>query len=955
MDNPRNIWNRLAQSLAEGRDGNAYDARRLVDAVRYAPEMTASLRDVYLEAAGTSFRTEIPEDFTRNRSSVLHPPIRRLFSSASHPKPYPFGLALPDFAGPKNDTRFLFEAALDAPALPQRVHVVTAAGSHDHNRVEQLCAGLSLQHERVPLTVFAPSAGGAPLQGSGYDSSDAPLLSKEGAERLEQIAVETDIVIFIMDAVQLDSTALSRLRHVLSTSRQVIMPLLPIDVSSEGLFSMETVRRFNGRYPFRNVAGLNLAVPAALLRQLGGLETRFEASWLAGRELAFRAYNAGCYMVPLSVSQLSDDSKEETSKKDTKLYKSLCPNHWDRKSDGLFEVPKVSIYIPAYNASKYICSAIDSVLEQDFQDLEVCIADDGSRDGTRDLLERVYATEQRVRWISHLNGGIGYASNRAISMSRGLYVGQLDSDDRLKPGAVRRLAEHLDEKPDVVCVYGSCERVDAAGNYLQDEYSWPEFSREKMMITSIAHHFRMFRRMGWERTTRFREDIANAVDYDLFLKLAEIGSFHHIDEKLYQRRWHGENTSHVNEGKQTVNTHVVQREALERLGLEKFWDVHVPNPKHPRKVSYRRRDDVPMVVTWPVYLSNPYQRLLYAKAGEGVEVVGGDIDAALRLIDKDVEPRLITFHLHWINQLFNKVENERDARSIAEAFLSKIETFRAKGGRMIWTLHNTISHDTPFHDLEVEVSRRLVILSDVLHLHSEASIPEIEEHFALPPEKIRISRHGAYHGAYPNFVSRAQAREVLGISPKDDVIVFTGQVRPYKGVRQLITAFRQILKDRPNALLLIAGHVSFDILSTIEPALTEYEMSRIRFTEKFVDETELQVYFGAADIAAYPYSRILTSGSLLLALTFGVPVVIPEVGMTREVLESSDAGLLYDGTVGATALEAALRKMLGRKDTGQLEHMHRAAADLSQDLDWPDIRETLLFRDNQAVRTRETA
>src|SRR5699024_4540363 len=115
-----------------------------------------------------------------------------------------------------------------------------------------------------------------------------------------------------------------------------------------------------------------------------------------------------------------------------------------------------------------------------------------------------------------------------------------------------------DENPDIACAYASCERVDAAGDYIKDEYSWPVFSREKMMITSIAHHFRMFRRYAWERTTKFREDIVNGVDYDIFLKMSEVGKFHHIDEKLYQRRWHGENTSHVNEHHQTANTYRVQ-------------------------------------------------------------------------------------------------------------------------------------------------------------------------------------------------------------------------------------------------------------------------------------------------------------------------------------------------------------------------------------------------------------
>ncbi len=110
-----------------------------------------------------------------------------------------------------------------------------------------------------------------------------------------------------------------------------------------------------------------------------------------------------------------------------------------------------------------------------------------------------------------------------------------------------------------MCAYSSAERIDADGNYVKPEYSFPVYTREKMLLTSIAHHFRLFRRQAWARTTGFREDLLNAVDYDMFLKLSELGPFHHVEEVLYQRRWHGGNTSLVNEEMQTRNTMVVQK------------------------------------------------------------------------------------------------------------------------------------------------------------------------------------------------------------------------------------------------------------------------------------------------------------------------------------------------------------------------------------------------------------
>lgn len=169
------------------------------------------------------------------------------------------------------------------------------------------------------------------------------------------------------------------------------------------------------------------------------------------------------------------------------------------------------------------------------------------------------------------------------------------------------------------------------------------------------------------------------------------------------------------------------------------------------------------------------------------------------------------------------------------------------------------------------------------------------------------------------------------------MILFSGQVRAYKGIETLVAVFRRLLAERPTAVLLIVGEVKFDVEDALDTALTAQERARIRMTNRFVDDMEMQVFMRAADFAVYPYHKILTSGSLLLALSFGLPVVIPAVGMTREVLEGRDAGVLYDPANGIGVLEAALRSLLVRKDAGTLEEMQTNARALAETQDWPDF------------------
>ena len=97
----------------------------------------------------------------------------------------------------------------------------------------------------------------------------------------------------------------------------------------------------------------------------------------------------------------------------------------------------------------------------------------------------------------------------------------------------------------------------------------------------------------------------------------------------------------------------------------------------------------------------------------------------------------------------------------------------------------------------------------------------------------------------------------------------------------------------------------------------------------------MQVFLRAADVAVYPYRHILTSGSLLLALSFGVPAVVPAVGMTRELMDGQEAGLLYEAMTGATGLEAAIRQILSDKDAGHLPRIAANARALAETQIWP--------------------
>ncbi|MGW8202150.1 glycosyltransferase [Sphingomonas bisphenolicum] len=951
--NPRNHWARALAAIDLRELGQGYKANRILDTIRYNDNIESDLFlffETLINGVATNDdvrKINIPSDYNRGIGGPLHPPFRSIKDGASFPKPYPSGLALPDMVGNCNDFRYIEEYAnwrsSAGAALPIDIIHVDEKGEGIPSLLASIAAQSYAGRIRLHILGEKPSGWKKP-RGLDVTFHAIAFPSEEANALLWRISGDTRLLLFTSGVIDLDPMTFLRIAHMGQISDQVVQTLIPplADSGATPFCTSAHKNIVNRRYPFRDVLGLNFAVTSTLFRNVGGLfEPRFGGAYHAGREFCFRLYNRGCYFQPIATRNIRDFSaKKGQGAADAKLYVQLCPNHWDRKTDGAHEVPKVSIYIPAYKAGKYIRRAIDSVLEQDMQDLEVCIADDGSPDDTLGVLERHYGDEPRVRWTTGANGGIGFASNRAIAMARGIYIGQLDSDDRLKPGAVRRLADFLDENTDVACCYGSCERIDADENFLKNEYSWPVFSREKMMITSIAHHFRMFRKLAWERTEKFREDIVNAVDYDIFLKLSEVGKFHHIDEILYQRRWHGENTSNVNEGFQTTNTYRVQREALMRSGLAHYWDIHIADPKEPRRVTYQRAEGRPLVMFWPYYRANPYQRLLYAPHANDAEFCAGTIDAALQMITISERPAEHIFHLHWLNFLFKAGMSEQEAAASANEFIAKLEKFKTLGGKVVWTIHNVISHDAEHREVEVNLSKKLTELADALHLHSEYSIAEVEALFPIPRHKVLIARHGHYVGAYADLVSQDAARSYLGLAPADDVILFNGQVRKYKGIGTLVEAFRKVLAQRPNALLLIAGAAPESPIENLATPLSAFERTRIRIVDRYIDDAELQVFLKAADFAVYPYRNVLTSGSLMLALTFGVPTVITEAGMIREVMGGGDAGIVYDGS--AAELEKALAAMLVAKDDGGLNAMAEEARRLAKACSWERVLQNIL-------------
>jgi chondroitin synthase len=319
------------------------------------------------------------------------------------------------------------------------------------------------------------------------------------------------------------------------------------------------------------------------LTELAGLTRSSIIGGGEDNEFGYRLYRAGCFFRAveggLAYHQEPPGKENETDREAGKkitiqLVKEKVPYYYrkieDIESARIRRVPLVSIYIPAYNCAGSIVRCVDSALNQTITDLEVCVCNDGSTDDTLEVLMQHFGHNPRVKIVSQRNGGIGKASNTAVRMARGYYIGQLDSDDYLEPDAVELCLKEFTTDRRLVCVYTTNRNVDPEGSLISDGYNWPQFSREKFTCAMIVHHFRMFTARAWNLTSGFNEQMANAVDYDMYLKLSEVGPFKHINKISYNRVLHGGNTSVVRQREQKENHFRAVNDALARQGVVNF-------------------------------------------------------------------------------------------------------------------------------------------------------------------------------------------------------------------------------------------------------------------------------------------------------------------------------------------------------------------------------------------------
>jgi glycosyltransferase involved in cell wall biosynthesis len=224
------------------------------------------------------------------------------------------------------------------------------------------------------------------------------------------------------------------------------------------------------------------------------------------------------------------------------------------------EEPLVSIVTAAYNAAPYLEETIESVLDQDYPLLEYIVLDDGSTDGTRELIERY---DDRLTWGSHPNMGEARTVNKGFAMSHGDLVAVVSADDPLLPGIVATMVEWLAERPEVLVAYPDWEMIDERSEVIQHirtfDYSYRDMVRWHHCLPGPGA---FIRRSAIDAVGGRDPHFRYVGDMDFWFQAGLFGPFSRVPQTLARYRHHAAAASVSKTGALMAREHMEMTDKL---------------------------------------------------------------------------------------------------------------------------------------------------------------------------------------------------------------------------------------------------------------------------------------------------------------------------------------------------------------------------------------------------------
>jgi beta-1,4-mannosyltransferase len=288
--------------------------------------------------------------------------------------------------------------------------------------------------------------------------------------------------------------------------------------------------------------------------------------------------------------------------------------------------------------------------------------------------------------------------------------------------------------------------------------------------------------------------------------------------------------------------------------------------------------------------------------------------------------RVDVLHFNWPHH-----DYYHDDAAIMErrmrVFIGNLQLARDLGYKVVWTAHNLYPHNRTHQDLDHECRLALCRIATAVIAHCTAAAGAVASTFGRADRLFTIP-HGNFIDVYQGVLGREAARAALGVPAGAFAYGFFGSIQPYKGVEALIDGVARLPGD--DAWLLASGSGVADYLETVRARAADHPRIVLRTYARAPSE-DIALIMRASDVVVLPFVATMTSGTLMLALSWGRPVIAPALGCLPETV-SPEAGILYDPATP----DALFRALMAIRER-DLETAASAALDCARRFDWDRI------------------
>nr|WP_275983432.1 glycosyltransferase family 2 protein [Paenibacillus hamazuiensis] len=272
----------------------------------------------------------------------------------------------------------------------------------------------------------------------------------------------------------------------------------------------------------------------------------------------------------------------------------------------------VTVLLPVFNGIPYIEEAIISVLSQTFTDFEFLLIDDGSRDGTLQLLQGWQARDGRIKVVVHeTNRGLIASLNEGLSLATGKYIARMDADDVCLPHRLQRQVEFMEAHPEIgVC--GGQASYTGTGRITTNPLDHEQIKCFQLFWCAFTHPSVMMRKSVLDQYGIRYQPYPHAEDYDLWNRLAKVCGLVNLPDVLVVKRDHPAQVSVAHKPLQDHVANLIRIEQLRELGIE-------PTPEefsiHLDFASYRIKVHDPVMHAKAALWAH---KIMDANAGRGI-------------------------------------------------------------------------------------------------------------------------------------------------------------------------------------------------------------------------------------------------------------------------------------------------------------------------------------------------